>query len=242
MDTRVSRLFLAGGQNAVPFSGWFLAGWSPATTLALFWFENLVLTVFIAARVAVHWRATRKRGHENGFLQNFLITSLVFTVAHGIFLGLFLFGLMENTVERRDLVSGVQWMLGAQVASLLLDLWSIGRWPFAEIRNRTDWMLGRVVAVHLSILIGAVLFMSMGQPRWFFSAFIVLKALIDIGSLMPRWQYQPEQPPKWMDRVVTRVGTAPRALKKRETFADYWQRTQRLEREKRARDEDVVDA
>ena len=35
---RFSRVFLAGGQNAVPVSGWFLGGWSPGTMLALFWF------------------------------------------------------------------------------------------------------------------------------------------------------------------------------------------------------------
>lgn len=44
MTHRCSRFFVASGQNAVPFSGWFCGGWSPATTLAIFWFENLPRT------------------------------------------------------------------------------------------------------------------------------------------------------------------------------------------------------
>jgi hypothetical protein len=243
MNTRFSRFFLAGGHNAVPVSGWFFGGWSPGTTLAIFWIENLVLTVFIASRVAVHWTATRKRGHEDGFLKNFLVTSLVFTVAHGIFLGFILGTMMPASVNRDDLVRGVQWMLGAQVASLLLDLWSIQRWPFAEIRARTDWMLGRVIAVHLSILLGMFLFMAIGQPWWFFSVFVAMKALIDIGSVLPKWQYQPAKPPTWMARganwMDNKTGHRQRS---KETFEAFWARTNRMEAAKRARDEEVVDA
>jgi len=241
MNARLSRFFLAGGQNAIPVSGWFLGGWTPGTTLAIFWIENLVLTVFIAARVAVHWSATRTRGHENGFLKNFLVTSLVFTVAHGIFLAFILGSMVPDSVNRDDVVRGVQWMLGAQVASILLDLWSIGRWPFAEIRRRTDWMLGRVVMVHLSILFGMFLFMAMGQPWWFFSVFVTLKAMVDIGSLLPQWS--PKAPPAWMARagnwMDVKTGHRKRSA---ETFEQQWARLNRQEAEKHARDEEVVRA
>lgn len=240
MKPLLSRLFLAGGQNAVPFSGWFLAGWSPGTTLALFWFENLVLTVFIAARVAAHWQATRTRGHEKGFLRNFLLTSLTFTIAHGVFLSFVLFGLLEDSVNRQELVTGVQWMLCVQVASLLLDLWRIGRWPFAEIRVRTDWMLGRIVGVHLSILFGMFLFASMGQPWWFFSFFVGFKGLMDVGSMLGHWQYKPKTAPKWLERAANSIG--PASGKNGETFAEYWARTTAVEDAKHARDEEVVDA
>lgn len=240
MNTLLSRFFLAGGQNAVPVSGWFLGGWSPGTTLAVFWVENLVLTVFIAARVAAHWSATRTRGHENGFLRTFLTTSLAFTVGHGIFLAFILLGMMQDSVNRDDLITGVQWMLGAQVASLAIDLWSIGRWPFAEIRLRTGWMLGRVVAVHLSILVGMFLFMAMGQPAWFFSFFVGTKALMDIAGLLPRWQYRPETPPAWVDKAATALGGSSGTGRRRQSFKDYWARANRLEAEKRARDEEVV--
>lgn len=237
MTSRFSRLFLAGGQNAVPLSGWFLGGWSSGTTLALFWFENLLLTVFIAARVAAHWRATRKRGHDKGFLTHFLVVSLGFTVGHGVFLALVLGLILPDSVNRADLVSGVQWMLGVQAASLVLDLWFLGDWPFAEIRARTDWMLGRVVMVHLSILFGMFLYAAMDQPWWFFSVFIGLKTLLDISGLLPRWR-QPKDPPAWLTSSMDAI----RPARDKESFADYWRRQSKLEAEKHAGDEEAIDA
>ena len=237
---RFSRLFFAGGQSAVPLSGWFLGGWSAGTTLAIFWIENLVLAVFIASRVALHWTATHKRGHENGFLKNFLVASLVFTLAHGVFLAFILGSMLPESVNRQDVVNGVQWMLGAQVASLLLDLWRIGGWPFAEIRTRTEWLLGRVVAVHVSILFGMFLFMWAGQPWWFFSVFVIIKAMIDIGSLLPQWS--PKKPPAWMARAANWMDRKTgHRQKSSETFEQFWARTDREQAARFARDEEVAE-
>ena len=124
-----------------------------------------------------------------------MISSLVFTLAHGVFLGLILITMLADTVNRDDLIAGLQWMVGMQVASLLLDLWNIQRWPFDEVRARTDWMLGRVVVVHLSIIVGMFLYMWMEQPWWFFSVFVTLKALMDISGLLPRWEPKMNKPP-----------------------------------------------
>jgi len=247
MNTRLSRLLLSGGQNAVPLSGWFLAGWTPGTTLVLFWFENLALSVFLAARIAAHWSATRKRGHANGFLRTFLITSLGFTLTHGIFLFFILAKLLPDTVNREDVIAGLQWMLAAQVASIALDLWGIGSWPFAEVRARVDWMMSRVVVVHLSVLLGMFLFMWMEQPSWFFSIFVALKAMLDIGSLVPQWN--PKEPPAWLVNTMNRLGPDPArakrgglaAARRDESFSDYWHRTQREDTQRFARDEEVME-
>ena len=204
---RFSRLFLSGGQNAVPLTGWWLGGWSPGTALVYFWFENLILSLAIAARISAHWRATRTRGHTKGFLKTFLVTSLGFTIGHGVFLAVAL-TLPADAVNRADLESGVLWLGGTQVASLAFDVWGIGGWPFAEIRKRVDWVMGRVVAVHLSILVGMFLLLLYGQPERFFVVFLVFKALIDVGSLVPQWQ--PRQPPEWLTKAMNRVPAARR--------------------------------
>jgi hypothetical protein len=247
MNTRLSRLLLSGGQNAVPLSGWFLAGWTPGTTLVLFWFENLALSLFLAARIAAHWTATRKRGHANGFLKTFLITSLGFTLVHGIFLAFILAKLLPDTVNREEVIAGVQWMMAAQVASIVFDLWSIADWPFAEVRARTDWLMSRVVVVHLTVLFGMFLFMWMEQPWWFFSVFVGLKALLDIGSLVPQWK--PKEPPAWLVNTMNRMGPDPAKSRPRgltagtrnESFSDYWQRTQREDTQRFTRDEEVME-
>ena len=58
------RLVQALGVNSVPVLGFVAAEWTQGTALALYWFENLLGALLVAARIALHRRWTRKRGHE----------------------------------------------------------------------------------------------------------------------------------------------------------------------------------
>ena len=58
------RLVPLVGINAVPLGGVFLAGWSPATALSLYWWENVIGATLVALRIALHRALTRKRGHR----------------------------------------------------------------------------------------------------------------------------------------------------------------------------------
>lgn len=58
------RLLSPLGINLVPIGGVFLAGWSPATALSLYWWENLIGSVLVALRILAHRALTRKRGHR----------------------------------------------------------------------------------------------------------------------------------------------------------------------------------
>jgi hypothetical protein len=158
---------------------------------------------------------------------------------HGVFLAIVIMKLPEGSIARDDLMAGVQWMLAAQVASLAFDLWRIGGWPFAEIRSRTEWVLGRVVVVHLSILVGMFLFMAFDRPAWFFTLFLVFKAMIDIGSLLPQWE--PKDPPAFLVRVMNKGPKQKWKGKQEEPFVEYWHRTRREEQAKKTRDEEVVE-
>jgi hypothetical protein len=51
------------GVNAVPAAGYLGGGWSGATALAFYWCETVLIAALVAARIALHWRLTRKRGH-----------------------------------------------------------------------------------------------------------------------------------------------------------------------------------
>lgn len=99
-----ARLLQILGVNSIPAFGYFGAGWSPGTTLIVYWFENLLGSLFVAARIALHRRMTHKRGHYRAmvtktikarsgvgqsvttvalstFLSYFLTTSIIFTLA-----------------------------------------------------------------------------------------------------------------------------------------------------------------
>jgi hypothetical protein len=102
------QLLIKLGVNAIPLGGFLFGGWSGATALAIYWFENLIGSLLIASRIAIHRRLTHKRGHWSAqlgvsvtagtgatpkepafgsFLTEFLTTSLAFTFVHGLFLG-----------------------------------------------------------------------------------------------------------------------------------------------------------
>src|SRR5437660_1381164 len=99
---RLWRLLIAIGINAVIIWGVGWEGWSGATALTVYWFENLFGSILVAVRIAIHRWLTRKRGHFraqlgvtttgpkggfDSFLSEFLAGSLAFTLGHGVFLG-----------------------------------------------------------------------------------------------------------------------------------------------------------
>jgi hypothetical protein len=107
--TRIIHLLTLLAVNAVPAAGWFVENWSAGTTLAVYWFENVAVCLFVSAKIVAHQRWSPRRGHfryrapasdrrgsESSFVKGFLITSLVFCAAHGLFLGGLLFVLEHN--------------------------------------------------------------------------------------------------------------------------------------------------
>ena len=228
---RMLRALQAVAPNLVPAGGWFLAGWEPSTALIVYWAENLIASLAIGIRIALHRRLTRKRGHEGGFLVGFLGVALVFTLGHGLFLAVILFGVMDRAIDSGAAIAGIRWMLLAQLVTLAVDLFFLRGWPFAEIRARTDWMLGRVVMIHIVILFG--MFISAGNTPGILPVFIALKTLTDITSLLP--YYNPKNPPKWLARLANRF-----PKKGEKSFEDYWRKERLSEAEKHQRDEESV--
>lgn len=234
MINRLSRLLQALAPNLVPAGGWFLAGWEPATTLIVYWAENLIASLAIATRIVLHRRATRTRGHEGGFLGGFLAASLAFTVVHGVFILAIVFAIMKVEIARGQVASGLRWMLLVQLVTLAVDVVLLRWWPFAEIRKRSDWMLGRVFVVHMAILVGMFLSVGSDSPGAIFGVFVVLKTLLDIGTLVPQWN--PPEAPGWMARVVNRLPKKPGE----EPFEVFWRRHHQEELARHRRDEEVL--
>ena len=107
----LGRLAQALGINSVPVAGMFGEGWSQGTALAIYWVEGLLVIGFIAVRVILHRRWTKKAGHTSGavvtttrrdgksvtttrsgtLLSGYLVTAIPFTLAHGLFLAIILF-------------------------------------------------------------------------------------------------------------------------------------------------------
>jgi uncharacterized protein DUF6498 len=247
--TRIVRLLTVLAVNAVPAAGWFLGNWSAGTTLAVYWFENLAVCLFVTARIVAHQRWSPRRGHfsyqapnsdrsasRTSFVQGFLVTSLVFSAAHGVFLGAILFLLDRN--GQSDM-AGVDWhqvrIGGASVLILLaidfvVDLPGLRRWSFWQVEQTANRSLGRVVVVHLTLIFGmfAAAFTDFSA---LFGVFVVLKTLNSLSTSLPQWE--PATPPHWLSRALNRLPNVHPGSR----FEDQWAKERADEADRRDRNE-----
>jgi hypothetical protein len=217
------------GVNSVPVLGVFAGDWTSSTALAVYWFENLVASVLIAARLWLHRRWQPPADDAGQPLprakapSELLTTAIPFTLAHGVFLVPVFLLVTRLTPDPQQLRQAAVALLAMQGIAFGVDLWSLGAWPAARVNERADHLMGRVVLVHLSIIIGMFLFAWLERPGAFFGFFVGCKVLADLSSLLPKAdQGTPDRPPRWLAAVMRRF---PR--QNGESFEEYWARTHR---------------
>jgi hypothetical protein len=248
------RAFLTAlGLNAVPAVGWFIGDWSAGTMLVLYWLETLIGTLLVGGRILLHRRLAPSQGHWNyqapqgqtpprtgrsSYLSAFLVPALVFTFAHGIFL--FVLGWMmiqknmggEVRIERDHLLVGLIGIAIFQVVDFFFDLVWLRTRPFAWIERVGQQTFGRVFVIHLTIIGGMFAVMFTGANRHFFGVFIFLKTMLNLSQVIPQWQ--PKTPPAWLSSLMDRIGSP---KYKNTTFAQFWKHTDDQEAARLSRNE-----
>lgn len=246
---RIIALLALLAVNAIPAAGWFVEGWSAGTTLVVYWFENVAVCVFVAARIIVSQRTSPRRGHftyqapksagrgsQTSFLNGFLVTSLAFTAAHGVFLGVILFVLDQNGqgglagVVWHQVRIGCLYVLAILAIEFAVDLRGLRRWTFWQIEQTANRSLGRIAVVHLTLVLG-MFGAVMTDASALFGVFVVLKTLNALSMALPQWE--PTTPPKWLSRVLNRLPN----VNKGADFEDLWAKERADEAERRTRNE-----
>jgi hypothetical protein len=249
----IAKFFRLAAASMVPGGGFLLAGWSPATALTLYWIDTLVGAIAMGVRIALHRHWTGVSGHDRSqlgatfsvatsndepnpvvfksFLAEFLLTSISFTVAHGVFLT----AVLGFISERPDADQVRQGGIGVAICHALalgFDARWLDRWPFARLKHQAVQIMGRVVLVNMAILGGMMFSFWRNTPGAFFTFFVWLKFFSDIGSLVPQWN--PHEPPRWLVWLMKRFPT-----QRGESFEEYWRRT-RAQEVSRAEDDERV--
>lgn len=220
------------GVNSVPAFGVFGVGWTLGTAVAVYWLENVIGLVLVSLRLDLHRRQTRKRGHYNAgtmrvterrggetlvvekkitYLRHFLSIAIPFTLAHGFFLAMLLFFIVPQNypavsmnvaaVGEGTAVVGVLLLLG-----FVFDLFDLRNRSFAWAKAQADYSLGRMLVVHLTIVLGMFALAATDAPESLFAVFIAFKTLVDLGSRAPK--PMAKEPPKWL---VQQKGRLPKA-------------------------------
>jgi hypothetical protein len=248
--TRIVHLLALLTVNAVPVAGWFVEGWSAGSTLVVYWFETLAACVFVAARIAAHQRMSPRRGHlsyqapkstrprsQSSFLQRFLVTSLVFSAAHGLFLAVILFMLDHNRqgdlagIDWRSVKLGGLYVLIALAIDFVVDLLGLSKWSFWQIEQTANRSFGRVAVVHLTLVLG-MFAAAMTDASALFGVFVVLKTLYALSMALP--QSDPATAPDWLSRLMNRFP----GVRPGQRFEDAWAKDRADEVERRGRNEE----
>jgi hypothetical protein len=187
--------------NLIPAVCVLLFGWSVFALMILYWLENLVVGLFNLFRMLVEGIVRGPQGILAAVLACpfFTFHYGMFCTIHGVFVwSIFsgaeavapLEGLSPAELFSRsfgyarsdpDLWLNLLALFGVHLAQFAEWLWR-GRWAEADPMEQMVKPYGRIVALHLTILGGAVPVLLLGQPAIAVCLLAVIKTAIEVFS------------------------------------------------------------
>lgn len=223
--------------NVVPLVEVIATGRSPAVLLLLYWFETVLLLVTGTVRIIVHRRATDRAGHyaatqttadpnadaaatrrsladANAFLRSFLGITVIFTVAHGVFVALLVFLFkIAGPVTWADARAALLYAIAVQGFYLLWDLPRIAHWSFAELSRNVGTVSLRVLITQLGLIFGLPVTGLTGSAWGFVGTFVALRAVGDACIGWLQGLLKQRDLPRGVARVLSRTsGQSPESL------------------------------
>lgn len=190
----------------------------------------------MALRIVIHQKLNPRKGHfkyepvkearqgkTGSYLGSFFPIAMIFTLAHGIFLFGFIFVLTHNghqdivQLNFPELIQACKWMLIIISLNFAADLITLRERSFEWLENYGNRTIGRVIVVHLTLVLGLGAVALTGMSKAFFAVFITFKTLCDLSGIFPQWN--PKEPPAWLCRIMDKV---PNAQKPGMKFVDFW--------------------
>jgi hypothetical protein len=218
--------------NLIPLAGVALWGWHLGTVMVLYWLENGIVGVLNIPRMALAALAAEERsGLTPASGADFVrllrvagrMSMIPFFIAHyGIFWvvhGVFVFALFAGaepfgkaaTSASATATAGVD-PLAVATGAVGLALYHIVAFAYwdvyrGEARRQTldDVMFSpypRLVVLHVTIIVGAILVAETGQPIAALALLVILKTVIDLGGHAFAHRARPASPPPG---IVTRL-------------------------------------
>jgi hypothetical protein len=172
--------------NAIPLIGVRYYGWSVSTVVLLYWFHSLLGVLFTCARIALHRRLTRKRGHwRNGTLgtlnqgvpcaQTLLGEYATIAGPQTVFLGMLIATMAAMAADRHsydprwalsidEVLAGMLAMSAAVLVEFLVDAVTLRMRSFAWVKQYAGRRLGSALILQLIFLVAATASMLFTDP------------------------------------------------------------------------------
>lgn len=176
--------------NLVPIFGVLFLGWNAAQILVLFWIENVIIGVLTAPRILASGRGVPSAWFLTGF---FVFHYGFFCGVHLVFVLLLAGGFLERqgglfeplsgALGQPDFLWGVAAVALINLVGQLRDWWLPGLWRDSEPQTEMIRPYGRIIVLHMTILIGAWGVLSLGAPVWAVLILCLMKAALELGLL-----------------------------------------------------------
>jgi len=192
--------------NLVPLYGVAALGWPVFAVLLLFWVENVIVGLLNIARMLcadpadpAQWLA------KLFFVPFFCVHYGMFTAVHGVFVFGF-FGGVKATGSSDGMFPITRWLvaIGEQglwlavaalaVSHLFSFFWNFlarGEFRRASVGELMGKPYGRVVVLHLTILVGGFGITALGSPVWALLLLVGLKTAIDLRAHLKEHRVAP---------------------------------------------------
>lgn len=173
--------------NLVPLAGVLLGLWSVAEIMLLFWAENVVIGLFQVARMGTVLVLRRAFGLAV-LIPFFAVHYGIFTAVHGMFV-VTLFAPpgtdgLEGAAALLASPAGLLWpllgLLASHALSFAVNFLGGGEWRRLDGTKLMTQPYGRVVVLHLVIIAGGAITLSLGEPIGALVLLVLLKIAVDV--------------------------------------------------------------
>jgi hypothetical protein len=201
---RIGHFFTTVARHAVPVGGVFGREWHPATAIAVYWLESVLLvlgTVWLCslmqrrtapksvhdAKPADYGVRTPGKGIDPKEVMSFHLGSILI---FGLFIGGILVMLVGNgqiePLRWDEIREGAEAMALVIAIGIALDLWRFDRFTEADVRRRVDACMVRWGLFWMMGFFGTILMGFTGRPTIFFGFFMGLKVTFESWAHLAR--------------------------------------------------------
>lgn len=168
---------------------WLYGNYSGETTMVVYALEN-VLAIFLATVFILLFAPRRDRttkiGTRRELLQIYLISSLGLSAGSGIFLSLFIFGILRADVTFPAVAEALIWISGFLALEFIGDFIMLRPLSLAQADTFLHRSIRRVFLLFLGVFLGV--FLAAIVDIWFVVPFVILKTLADIADQIEIYQ------------------------------------------------------
>jgi hypothetical protein len=170
-------------------------GWQVFPVIFLYWIENVIIGISNVLKMLLSSPGSPGQWVAKFFMIPFFCVHYgMFTLVHGIFILVFFGGYMKsgspmpgisdllNLIGSLQIGGAVLALMLSHTVSFITNYIGNGEYKQASLSDLMAQPYGRVIILHLTIMIGGFLMMALGSPVVGLVFLIVLKTFIDIKT------------------------------------------------------------